>query len=74
VSFEVISEVYGAPVGCSFCARAVKRVVGLPIVDHTGDRPSADPELEGRFTTSMFLCAYCVLEMAKALAAAEGVA
>lgn len=70
-SFRVISEEdHGAPVGCSGCPRAVKRVVVLPLTYR--------PELEERVRASdgeelwMGLCAYCVLAMAKALARAEG--
>jgi len=67
-NFEVISQdVHGAPVRCSYCAREVPCVVVLPLTRR--------PELEERIEASdgetlwMGLCAYCVLAMAKALAA-----
>lgn len=70
-SFRVIEhDDYGKPVRCSYCARDVKRVVVLPLTDR--------PELEERIRAAngeelwMGLCAYCVLELAKALARAEG--
>jgi len=71
VTFEVISQDdRGAPVRCSYCARDIKRVVVLPLTDRPGleDRiRAADGEQPW-----MGLCAYCVLDMAKALQAAEG--
>jgi hypothetical protein len=67
-NFRVISQdVHGAPVRCSFCARGVPRVVALPL--------TRQPELEERIAESdgdelwVGLCAYCVLAMARALAA-----
>jgi len=71
-SFRVItSDDHGAPVRCSYCARAVKRVAVLPLTGR--------PELEERIRAAdgeelwIGLCAYCVLAVAKSLARAEGV-
>ena len=70
-NFAVISQdVHGEPVRCSHCARGMKHVVVLPLTDR--------PELEDRIRATdgdelwVGLCAYCVLAMANALAAAEG--
>ena len=70
-NFRVIAQDdRGEPVRCSYCARGVKHVVVLPI--------TVRPELEERIRAAdggelwMGLCAYCVLEMAKALGAVEG--
>ena len=70
-NFVVISRNdHGESVRCSYCARAVKHVVVLPLTDR--------PELEARILAAdgeelwMGLCAYCVLAMAKTLACAEG--
>ena len=64
MTFEVISEdVHGDPVRCSYCTRGAPHVValGLPIV-------------AGTSTNDLWLglCAYCVLDMARALQRAEG--
>lgn len=70
-NFAVISEDdHGEARRCSFCARGVPRVVVLPL--------TGCPELKYRIVALdgaelwVGLCAYCVLAMAKALAAAEG--
>jgi hypothetical protein len=70
-NFRVIAaDDHGHPVRCSYCTRGAKRVVVLPLTNR--------PELEESIRTSdgeelwVGLCAYCVLAMAKALAAAEG--
>lgn len=70
-TFDVISkDDHGEPARCSFCARVVPRVVVLPLTPL--------PELKYRIVAldgaelCAGLCAYCVLAMAKALAAAEG--
>lgn len=70
-NFRVISrDDHGAPVRCSYCVRGMKHVVVLPLTPR--------PELDARIAASdgeelwMGLCAYCVLGMANALAAAEG--
>lgn len=71
--FEVISaDEYS--MRCSFCSRVVKRVVALRCPQQASRVVASDPELEDRFALSgqLGLCAYCVLEMAKTLAAAEG--
>jgi hypothetical protein len=57
-SFRVIEhDDYGKPVGCSYCSRAVKRVVVLPLATDE---------------TWLGVCPYCVLEMARSLARAQG--
>ena len=70
-SFRVIThDDHGEPARCSYCPREVKRVVVLPLTGR--------PELEERIRAAdgdelwLGLCAYCVLEMARALARAEG--
>jgi len=67
--FRVISRVdNGEPVRCSYCARDMKHVVVLPLASKL--------ELEERIVATegkepwVGLCAYCVLAMARALAAA----
>lgn len=64
--FRVIAhDDYGKPARCSYCARGAKHVVVLPLTDR--------PELEERLRAAdgdplwLGLCAYCVLDMAKAL-------
>ena len=66
--FRVIEhDDHGAPARCSFCSRAVKRVVAVPLADRI------DPPDQLRSADMWLgLCAYCVLEMARALARAEG--
>ena len=68
--FEVLSEdVAGKPACCSYCERGATRVVVLPLTEHVlGERPSDSDD--GRRWIG--LCAYCVLDMAKALQKAEG--
>lgn len=64
-SFRVIEhDDYGKPVRCSYCSRAVKRVVVLPLTDR--------PELEAASEMWLGVCPYCVLEMARSLARAQG--
>jgi hypothetical protein len=70
-NFRVITtDDHGKPVRCSYCARNITRVVVLPLTDR--------PELEKRIQAAdgeelwIGLCAYCLLAMANALAAAEG--
>ncbi len=60
----------GVPVRCSYCARPMKRVVILPLAT----RPELEERIEGSDGNELWvgLCAYCVLDMAKALQAAEG--
>lgn len=69
-NFRVIArDDHGQPARCSYCARGAKRVVVLPLTDRPG--------LEARIAAAdgnqlwLGLCAYCVLDMAKALQAAE---
>jgi hypothetical protein len=68
-NFRVISQTAdGESVSCSYCARGVKHVVVLPLTKRL--------ELDSRFPARggdlwAGLCAYCVLALAKALAAAE---
>jgi len=67
-NFEVISQdAHGAPARCSYCAREVPCVVVLPL---TG-RPELEEKIEPPAGEGLWmgLCAYCVLAMAKALAA-----
>lgn len=65
----VAADDHGESVCCSYCARGVKHVVVLPLTSR--------PELEERIRAAdgeelwMGLCAYCVLEMARALSRAE---
>ncbi|HSX22342.1 MAG TPA: hypothetical protein VLE97_06155 [Gaiellaceae bacterium] len=64
--FEVIwHDVHGAPVRCSYCERSAENVVVLPLTD----RPGTEKPLLSRDGDDMWLglCAYCVLDMAKAL-------
>lgn len=70
-NFRVITQDdHGESARCSYCARGAKRVVVLPLTGR--------PELEERIRAAdgeelwVGLCAYCVLEMARALARAEG--
>ena len=70
-SFRVIEhDDHGQPARCSYCVRGAKRVVVLPLTDR--------PELEEQIHAAdgderwLGLCAYCVLELARALARAEG--
>jgi hypothetical protein len=69
-NFRVIShDDHGEPASCSYCSRGAKRVVVLPL---TGRH-----ELEARIRAAdgsdlwVGLCAFCVLDMARALQAAE---
>lgn len=68
--FSVIThDDHGQPARCSYCPRVVKRVVMMPLTGHPG--------LEERIRLAdggqrwLGLCAFCVLDMAKALQAAE---
>jgi hypothetical protein len=59
-NFEVISQDdHGGSVRCSYCARGMKHVVVLALEDR------------GCVGEERRLCAYCVLEMARALQRAE---
>ncbi len=70
-NFRVIAhDDRGQPARCSYCARGAKRVVVLPLAGR--------PELEARIRAAdggddlwLGLCAFCVLDMAKTLQAAE---
>jgi hypothetical protein len=65
-NFRVIAnDDHGNPARCSYCTRGAKHVVVLPLVDRSDFRAVNDEEWIG-------LCAFCVLEMARALARAEG--
>lgn len=67
-NFRVVArDDHGDPVRCSYCARGGKHVVVLPLVDPPKDRLRA---AEGE--PWLGLCAYCVLDMARALQKAEG--
>ena len=58
-SFRVIAQDdHGVAAHCSYCARGGKHVAVLP--------------LSGHDSLWLGLCAYCVLEIARALARAEG--
>lgn len=64
-NFRVVEhDDHGEAVRCSYCLRDVKRVVVLPL-----ERIRAANDGDDRW---LGLCAYCVLEMAPALARAEG--
>ena len=64
VTFEVISEdVHGDAVRCSYCERGAPRVVVLPLV--TGKL--GDPAHVTEDDRWLGMCAYCVLDMARAL-------
>ena len=68
--FRVIAaDDHGEPVRCSYCARGVKHVVVLPLTSPGLEERSRAADGEELW---MGLCAYCVLEMARALARAEG--
>jgi hypothetical protein len=71
MSFEVISEdVHGQPVRCSYCSRGAPRVVVLPLVDRSAsDNDNSAPPSDEAW---LGVCAYCVLDMARALQKAEG--
>lgn len=58
---------HGDPVHCSYCPRDVKRVVVLLLSDQSEWIPATDGDARW-----LGLCAYCVLEMARALGRAEG--
>ena len=69
--FRVVEhDDHGASVRCSYCPREVQRVVVLRL---TGRPEIAEPvsAVDGG-ELWVGLCAYCVLEMARALARAEG--
>ena len=69
--FEVISEdAHGDFVRCSHCARQAEHVVVLPLTQ----RPELDDQISAADGDPLWvgLCAYCVLAMARALAAAQG--
>lgn len=65
----IVSDDHGKPARCSYCTRGAKHVVVLPLTDRLdleeGIRASDCESWIG-------LCAFCVLEMARALARAEG--
>lgn len=66
MNFEVMShDVHGAPVCCSYCERGADRVAVLPLTN----RPGLEPALRSADGDDLWLglCAYCVLDMAKAL-------
>ena len=69
MNFEVLThDVHGEPVHCSYCDRGAKRVVMLPLAEH----PALRERLRGVDGSQLLgLCAYCVLDMAKALQFAE---
>lgn len=70
-NFRVIShDDHGDPVHCSYCTRDGKHIVVLPLTD----RPELEKWIHAANGEELWvgLCAYCVLEMAKALAHAEG--
>ena len=70
MSFEVISEdVHGQPVRCSYCSRGAPRVVVLPLADRPAFDNDGTPPSDEAW---LGICAYCVLDMAKALQKAEG--
>jgi hypothetical protein len=71
VNFEVIGhDANGQPVRCSYCARGAKHVVVLPLTTRPGlDEPFTSPDGTPLWAG---LCAHCVLDMAKALADAQG--
>lgn len=71
MNFEVIEhDALGQSVRCSYCTRAAKRVVVIPLTKRPG--------IEEAFVSSdgdllwIGLCAHCVLEMARALESARG--
>ena len=69
--FRVIAhDDHGAPARCSYCSREVKHVAVLPLA-HRVDQPD---QIRSADSGDMWLgvCAYCVLELARALARAEG--
>ena len=69
--FRVIEhDDHGAPARCSYCPREVKRVVVVPL-EHRLDQPEQRRSVDSG-DLWLGLCAYCVLEMARALARAEG--
>lgn len=70
MNFEVISQDADVPVRCSYCTRTIRRVVALPLTDLPG---LEDPlrSADGK-ELWLALCAYCVLDMARALQKAEG--
>ena len=64
-NFRVIAaDDPGDLVRCSYCERGMKHIVLVPLVTYIA---SADGDALG-----VGFCAYCVLAMANALAAAEG--
>ena len=70
-NFCVISQDdHGESVHCSYCTREAKHVVVLPLID----RPELEKWIRAADGEELWvgLCAYCVLEMARALARAEG--
>lgn len=67
--FRVIArDVHGDPVRCSCCSRDIQRVVVLPIADPIASEGQL--RVDGG-TRWLGACAFCVLDMAKALRAAE---
>jgi hypothetical protein len=73
MSFEVISEdIHGQPTRCSYCSRGAPRVVVLPLVDRPAFDNDGAPPSPPSDEAWLGVCAYCVLDMAKALQKAEG--
>ena len=69
-SFRVIShDVQGDPARCSRCSRDARRVVVLPIEDRPGSTGQVIVVDGG--TRWLGVCAYCVLDMARAFQVAE---
>ena len=69
--FEVLSEdVAGKPACCSYCDRGATSVVVLPLTEQAGLEERL-PDVDGG-QRWLGLCAYCVLDMARALQKAGG--
>lgn len=68
-TFRVIArDDHGELVRCSCCSRDIQRVVVLPIADPV----ATEGQLRaGAGTRWLGVCAFCVLDMARALQAAE---
>lgn len=70
--FDVIShDMHGAPVSCSYCSRAIKRVVVLPLPVPPVLAANSNAADDAADDAWLGVCAYCVLAMAKALQAAD---
>jgi hypothetical protein len=68
-NFRVIAnDDHGKPARCTYCTRGAKHVVVLPLTDRL-DLEERIRAVDGEW---IGLCAFCVLEMARALARAEG--